>query len=262
MSEQTTPTAGQHTRTDSVDDLSADERCWLSGWMDGLPDADAQGAPGVADGRLLHAWHRYHLIGDVLRERTAEQGAPVPVFQSAEAASRQARDIMARALAQPALALAVTDARSTPPVGTTHGSVVSPVVAPTRAAANDAVFRWKAVAAVACVTSALSLMWGSSGWPSGDQTAAVLATADSVPAVTLAAGSTVAASAQVYGAVAPVTSPGLDRDAVWVSTPHGPVLRDARLEGMMQAHRQIGGATAFQSPAGFLRNATFDPAQR
>ncbi len=262
MSEQTTPTAGLHTRTDSVDDLSAEERFWLSGWMDDLPETDAQAAPGLDDAGLLNVWHRYHLIGDVLRERAAVPGATAPAFQSAETASRQARDIMARALAQPAPTPAVTEVHGTPSVGTPQAPVVVPVGAPIQAAANDAVFRWKAVAAVACVTSALSLMWGSSGWPSGEQPSAVLAKADSVPAVTLSTGSTVAASVQVQGAVPPLASPGLDPDAVWVSTPHGPVLRDARLEGMMQAHRQIGGATAFQSPAGFLRNATFDPAQR
>src|SRR5918998_1643823 len=36
------------------------------------------------------------------------------------------------------------------------------------------------------------------------------------------------------------------------------ILRDARLDQLLQAHRQLGGATALQTSSGFLRNAAFD----
>lgn len=36
------------------------------------------------------------------------------------------------------------------------------------------------------------------------------------------------------------------------------MLRDPRLDALLAAHRQHGGVTALQMPAGFLRNATFD----
>lgn len=41
--------------------------------------------------------------------------------------------------------------------------------------------------------------------------------------------------------------------------PANPVMiRDARLDELLAAHRQAGGASALQMPAGFLRNATFE----
>ena len=36
------------------------------------------------------------------------------------------------------------------------------------------------------------------------------------------------------------------------------MVRDARLDELMAAHKQLGGATALQAPSGFLRNATFE----
>ncbi len=36
------------------------------------------------------------------------------------------------------------------------------------------------------------------------------------------------------------------------------MLRDARLDELLAAHKQMGGTSALQMPAGFLRNATFD----
>lgn len=36
------------------------------------------------------------------------------------------------------------------------------------------------------------------------------------------------------------------------------MIRDPRLDQLLQAHRQLGGATALQTPSGFLRNATFE----
>ena len=40
------------------------------------------------------------------------------------------------------------------------------------------------------------------------------------------------------------------------------MLRDPRLDALLAAHRQHGGVTALQMPAGFLRNATFDEGAR
>lgn len=47
---------------------------------------------------------------------------------------------------------------------------------------------------------------------------------------------------------------------VVVPTAQGPVVRDAKLEELLAAHRQLG-ATSLQVPSGFLRNATFEPPQ-
>ena len=104
------------------------------------------------------------------------------------------------------------------------------------AAANDAVFRWKLVAGLASLAAVVAVSWTliesvSSPVGGGPQLALV-----SSPATTPPAG------------------------AVVVQTAQGQVLRDARLEELLAEHRQYGGMSALQMPAGFLRNATYDAA--
>jgi sigma-E factor negative regulatory protein RseA len=53
-----------------------------------------------------------------------------------------------------------------------------------------------------------------------------------------------------------------DGTPVLASTPQGQVWRDARLQELMQTHRQSGGVSALQAPAGFLRTAALDVGQR
>lgn len=48
------------------------------------------------------------------------------------------------------------------------------------------------------------------------------------------------------------------RPAVNADGPHG-MIRDPKLDQLLAAHRQFGGASALQKPAGFLRNATYAP---
>ncbi|MHB8949586.1 MAG: sigma-E factor negative regulatory protein, partial [Rhodoferax sp.] len=36
------------------------------------------------------------------------------------------------------------------------------------------------------------------------------------------------------------------------------MIRDPQLDALLAAHKQFGGTSALQGPAGFLRNATFD----
>jgi sigma-E factor negative regulatory protein RseA len=97
--------------------------------------------------------------------------------------------------------------------------------------ANDAVLRWKWLAAAASLMAVTVLGWhvGSVGI----DTSARLASAPStgVPAT--------------VGAAVPGTEPSV-------------MLRDPRLDELLAAHRQFGGASALQMPAGFLRNATFE----
>jgi sigma-E factor negative regulatory protein RseA len=40
------------------------------------------------------------------------------------------------------------------------------------------------------------------------------------------------------------------------------MIRDPQLDALLVAHRQFGGTSALQMPAGFLRNATFEGAAR
>ena len=100
-----------------------------------------------------------------------------------------------------------------------------------RAAANDSSFRWKLVAGFASVTAAAAIGW------------TVLATPGAKPD---------------QGQVAVAPSSG----TVLKGTERGVMLRDPQLDEFLAAHRQLGGASALQMPAGFLRNATFEGAGR
>ena len=107
-------------------------------------------------------------------------------------------------------------------------------------AANDGVFRWKLVASIATMAAVVSVAWqlGGVADPVGAQMAA--------------------APKPVESTVVAVASSTLQP----VQTPQGTMLRNPELEALMAAHRQYGGMTALQMPAGFLRTATFDSSVR
>jgi sigma-E factor negative regulatory protein RseA len=103
-----------------------------------------------------------------------------------------------------------------------------------REAANASQFRWKAVAGFASVVAVAAIGWSLWSVPSGANPGSMAAVA--VPANGLQTA--VAESAQ------PV------------------MIRDSRLDELLAAHKQSGGATALQMPSGFLRNATFETSGR
>ena len=92
-------------------------------------------------------------------------------------------------------------------------------------AANDGVFRWKLLAGVATLAAVAAVAWSVAG--GGDN----------------GFGAAQIAAAQPEAAA---------------SSPSQVMIRDPRLDELLAAHRQLGGATALQAPAGFLRNAIFE----
>lgn len=96
-----------------------------------------------------------------------------------------------------------------------------------RTASNDGSFRWKLVAGFASLAAVVSVAWNVSGVSSP------------------------ASAPQLAQAQVPLQQ-------VLVASPQGPMLRDARLEELLAAHRQLGSNSALQEPSGFLRNATFE----
>ena len=99
------------------------------------------------------------------------------------------------------------------------------VVRPEAPAAND--WRWKMVAGVASVMAVAAVgwnVWSTSG----------------------------ASSSGPQLAAAPSASPVVPVAA------ETPMMRDPRLDQLLQAHRQLGGGTALGGTSGFLRNATFE----
>lgn len=95
------------------------------------------------------------------------------------------------------------------------------VVQAQREPAND--WLWKLAAGVASVAAVAAVGWNLYG----------------------TAGS---AQPQLAAASAPVV----------VEASAAPVARDPRLDKLLAAHRQMGGATALGTTSGFLRNATFE----
>lgn len=95
-------------------------------------------------------------------------------------------------------------------------------------AAND--WRWKMVAGVASVAAVAAVGWNMYG--------------------ATGAGSAQPQLASSPSQVIPVTATADPRAAA--------MIRDPRLDQLLQAHRQLGSAGALQAPSGFLRNATFE----
>lgn len=98
-------------------------------------------------------------------------------------------------------------------------------------AANDANSPWKMVAGFASVAAVAALAWNAGA-----------------------------------GLLSPTAVPQLARlepaaQQVLVVSGQGTMVRDARTQELLAAHRQLGGTSALQMPSGFLRNATFESPQ-
>ena len=119
--------------------------------------------------------------------------------------------------------------RHEPPLsGAVHGTGGADAVflpAPPTAA-NDPSFRWKLAAGFSSIAAVAALGWA-------------------------AVGGFVAKPELAQLAVVPPA-------AVVTASERGLMIRDAHLDEFLAAHRQLGGATALQMPAGFLRNVTFE----
>lgn len=173
----------------------------------------------------------YQLIGESLRGQ-------VPVVS--DTSSAFLLGIQVRLGSEPSV-------RPTPTAALQSASTteVTQVRAP---AANDAVFRWKLVAGLASLAAVMAVSWtvlgsapAGSGVGAGAPQLALSQPAQTIPSP---AGTEAAATPLV------------------VNTRQGVLIRDAGLEALMAEHRQHGGVSALQMPAGFLRNATYDPDAR
>ena len=205
------------------DDLK--KRELLSALADGPLEGDelAQALQFAEQDEGRETWQMYHLVGDVMR--SAELARP---------------DHGSAFLANLHQKMAQEPVRSLPPAQLPDASRQA---LPAQAA-NDSVFRWKMVAGVASLAAVMAVSWGviggapasSGGTANGPQMALLQSPAGVSPANAVQS-----------------TDQGT---ALVVNTAQGPVLRDARLEQLLAEHRQYGGMSALQMPAGFLRDAT------
>ncbi|MBU1362018.1 MAG: sigma-E factor negative regulatory protein [Gammaproteobacteria bacterium] len=178
------------------------------------------------DDELRLAWQRYHLIGDVLRA-----GAHAPCHQSSEFLTRfqsrlESEPVVPVLLPEPSLRL-----RSLK-----------------QEASNEPQFRWKVVAGVASVAAAAAIGWNWMGVGPRSSMGPQIAQQDSSQSLL-----SVASPMQQSAAPSPM------RVIVGSGAPQI-MLRDPRLDQLLEAHQQAGGAS--QMPSGFLRNATFDGPSR
>ena len=203
----------------------------LSALMDGQLSerecAPVLSALDAQDGDARDCWQVYHLIGDVLRSPDlAGRGRDLGLAQRVRASIASEPVVPLVPLAQ-----ALQEG--------THAYAQRP-------AANDGVFRWKMVAGLASFAAVAAVGWSlMSG--AGPQ---------SVGGAQFAQGAApVVASGQVLAVAAPQqpVSSGTDTD------PAAPaMIRDARLDELLAAHRQAAGMSAMGGASGFLRNATFE----
>lgn len=173
------------------------------------------------DVHLRETWRTYHIVGDVLRS-----GGHAPCADSDAFLSRLQKRLASEPVPRP---------------------VSMPALVATRVqAANEPVFRWKLVAGAASLAAAAAIGWGWVGGVGAGSSGAQLALQqEKAPSVQALAGT-------------PVTGmSGITRAQVVVGNGNAQVmLRDPRLDRLLEAHQQAGGAS--QMPSSFLRNATFE----
>jgi sigma-E factor negative regulatory protein RseA len=104
--------------------------------------------------------------------------------------------------------------------------------------ANDSFFRWKWVAGLASLAVVSVMGWQTISVGSHPHEATQLAQVTTSPNTP----------------VIPAQPTNVAGSAV--------MIRDPQLDALLAAHRQFGGTSALQMPAGFLRNATFEGATR
>lgn len=177
------------------------------------------------------AWHAYHVVGDVLRS-----GAHATCSDSSAFLAR----FRQRLAAEPVVAM----------------PALMPVDAPVALqvqrkadAANEPVFRWKLVAGAASMVAVAAISWTLIGG----------GTASSQAGAQIAAQQPAANSVLAAAAVNSPPPAGATLTPTRVTVGNGNpqvMLRDPRLDQLLEAHQQAGGAS--QMPSGFLRNATFE----
>lgn len=208
-----------------MNEVNATSRERISALVDGdlRGDACAAAVSSVLDDRdAIRTWHTYQVVGDVLR--SAELAPTGSDFAFWE-------KLEARLVQEPHHLNLVEDASKN---SLLTGLKVDSVSDQT-SAANGSIFRWKMLAATAFTV--LSGVVGLGLWNQTGQSADVRM-------------AVVAPNAPVVPQVVTATSNGET------------MMRDPQLDELMAAHRQLGGHSALQVPAGFLRNATYEGAGR
>lgn len=205
----------------------------VSALVDGELDESAVArvcAQWRSDEATREAWHTYQLIGDVLRsEDLAAAGARDAAFL---------KGLRARLAAEPVVLAPQTAEPAAAPV-------FEPAVA-NGAAVRRAWRRPAAMVAGIAVVASVLVVTRMPGSPTVDvPEGTVLASGP--------AGQTAAPTLVATGA-APAAREAMVRDEAQVVL-DGDLIRDARLDEYLAAHKKFGGSSGPGAPSGFLRNA-------
>jgi sigma-E factor negative regulatory protein RseA len=184
------------------------------------------------EGDSRAAWHTYHVVGDVLRSGSHSACSDSSAFLARFQQRLAAEPVIAMPALQPVAAPAAVQVQR-------------------RAdAANEPVFRWKLVAGAASMVAVAAISWTLIGNGTASSQAGAQIAAQQQPAV-----NSVLAAAAVNNQQPASTTLTPTRVMVGNGNPQV-MLRDPRLDQLLEAHQQAGGAS--QMPSGFLRNATFE----
>ena len=173
---------------------------------------------------VVSEWDRCHLIGDVLRS-SIDSVSSLPA--SADSASFINRlNLKLRSEACFASAEVVLPEWPRSP---REPNMLSPAEQQLHhgSAANDGVFRWKLLAGFATLSAVSVITWTAVG-PTSTSTNS------------------------------PQLAQRQEATQILVSSPQGAIVRDARLNELLAAHKQLGATSALQAPSGFLQSATFE----
>ncbi|WP_335338832.1 sigma-E factor negative regulatory protein [Variovorax sp. PAMC 28711] len=180
---------------------------------------------------LRATWRTYHVVGDVLRS-----GGHAPCSDGSAFLSKLQQRLAAEQIRPQSAA----------------PSAPAPVTV--AEAANEPVFRWKLVAGAASLAAAAAIGWTWVGMSSGASGAQLAQQEqrlqDPSRSVLAVAGSPTPTSA-LLSSTRVLVGKGAEAQVM---------LRDPRLDELLEAHQQVGGAS--QMPSGFLRNATFEAPSR
>lgn len=197
----------------------------LSALVDGEADAGTAASLSARwrdEAALRERWHSYQLIGDVLRSEELAGGGRDAAFLQRLRAQLDREPVV---LAPRADRVAEESAAALP----------------RQRAAGGGLRRWATPVAVA---------------------AGFLAVIGSL-AVTRLAGPQADAPQLAQAPVVPAEAPQrivLSAPVDQVEPASGVLIRDARLDQYLAAHKQFGGSSALSVPSGFLRSATYDGA--
>ncbi len=216
--------------TDSEQQLAARERlsALVDGELDGRAVAQACGQ-WRESAEAQSTWHAYQLIGDVLR---SDDLAGDPARDAGFLAAFRAR------MSTEPVVLAPQPLESS-------SVVAQPALAGVANGAPSGRWSWKLPTAVAAGFMAVAAVLVLTGAPG---TLPVLQGGGDLARVTPEQGGAQLAAASVQGRPA-VTEPQ-------TLVANGQLIRDARLDRYLDAHKQFAGSSALGVPSGFLRSAT------